>query len=116
MVMRSPPRNFSDTFADASKTAALKVVLEGGAFFVRATLNGKNYRKMLKTIDANGVENVAAVLQGSLRQATAGGTLTLDGAGLQVFVKQPKPAADGITETAVTPRAGPVVAAATRIE
>ena len=56
---------------------------------VRARFNGKNYRKMLRTIDEHGPTNVAVVLQGLLRPAEGGGYL-LEGAGFQVNVKTPK--------------------------
>ena len=71
----------------------LDLVLEGGALTVRARLNGKNYRKLLKQVAEHGAENVAVALQGVLRPpATPGGPFVLEGAGFQAFVKAPRPA------------------------
>jgi hypothetical protein len=69
----------------------IDLALEGSSLVVRAKFNGKNYRKMLKTIDEHGPDNVAVVLQGLLRPAEGGGYL-LEGAGFQVNGKTPKPA------------------------
>ena len=44
----------------------IELVLEGGSLTALAKLNGKNYRKMLKTIAEQGADNVAVVLQGVL--------------------------------------------------
>ena len=66
----------------------LELVLEGGSLIVLAKLNGKNYRKMLKTVAEHGAANVAVVLQGTLRPpADQGRPFTLEGAGFQVNVK-----------------------------
>src|SRR3954466_14062430 len=70
----------------------IELALEGSGLVVRAKFNGKNFRKMLKTIDEHGADNVAVVLQGLLRPAGDGGYM-LEGAGFQVNVKTPK--ADG---------------------
>ncbi len=70
----------------------LELVLEGGALTAVAKLNGKNYRKMLKTIAEQGPDNGAVVLQGVLRPpADPGGPFVLEGAGFQVNVKTPRP-------------------------
>ena len=70
----------------------IDLVLEGSTMIVRARINGKNYRKMLKQIDEHGAANVAVVMQGTLRPPAApGGPLVLDSAGFQVNVKTPKP-------------------------
>jgi hypothetical protein len=70
----------------------LEVALEGSTLTAVAKLNGKNYRKMLKTIDEQGAGNVAVILQGVLRPPAApGGPFVLEGAGFQVNVKTPKP-------------------------
>src|SRR4051794_2118926 len=71
----------------------IELALEGSSLTVRAKFNGKNYRKMLKTIDEHGAHNVAVVLQGTLRPDQGG--YTLDGAGFQVNVKAPKAEAPG---------------------
>jgi hypothetical protein len=68
------------------------LVLEGSPLTALAQLNGKNYRKMLKTIAEHGAGNVAVVLQGVLRPPAAqGGAYVLEGAGFQVNVKTPTP-------------------------
>src|SRR3954451_17284414 len=67
---------------------AIVIALEGSSLLVRAKFNGKNYRKMLKTIDEHGADNVAVVLQGQLRPDQGG--YMLEGAGFQVNVKTPK--------------------------
>src|SRR3954451_3866249 len=75
----------------------IELALEGSGLLVRAKFNGKNYRKMLRTIDEHGAANVAVVLQGLLRPAEGGG-FHLEGAGFQVNVKVPRaepPEAEG---------------------
>jgi hypothetical protein len=72
----------------------LELVLGEGALTALARINGKNYRRMLKTIDDQGAGNVVVVLQGNLRPPAApGGPLVLADAGFQVNVKTPKPSA-----------------------
>src|SRR3954464_10813829 len=69
------------------------IVLEGGSLTVRAKLNGKNYRKLIKQVEEHGAENVAVALQGVLRPpASPGGPFVLEGAGFQALVKTPRPA------------------------
>jgi hypothetical protein len=71
----------------------IELVLEGSPLTALAQLNGKNYRKMLKTIAEHGAGNVAVVLQGVLRPpADQGGPYLLEGAGFQVNLKTPRPA------------------------
>jgi hypothetical protein len=71
----------------------LDLVLEGGALTVRAKLNGKNYRKLLKQLAEHGAETMAVALQGVLRPpASPGGPFVLEGAGFQAVVKAPRPA------------------------
>jgi hypothetical protein len=71
----------------------IELVLEGSTLTALAQLNGKNYRKMLKTIAEQGAGNVAVVLQGVLRPPAAqGGAFVLEGAGFQVNIKTPRPA------------------------
>ncbi len=66
----------------------LDLVLEGGSLTVRARLNGKNYRKLLKQIAEHGAENVAVALQGVLRPPLSpGGPFVMEGAGFQAIVK-----------------------------
>jgi hypothetical protein len=71
----------------------IELVLEGGSLTVRARINGKNYRKLLRQIEENGAENGALALQGVLRPPAApGGPFVLEGAGFQAVVKTPRPA------------------------
>src|SRR3954462_1173380 len=75
---------------------ALDLALEGGALTVRARLNGKNYRKLLKQVAEHGPENLAVALQGVLRPpAEPGGPFVLEGAGFQAVVKTPRPPQPG---------------------
>src|SRR5262249_20231597 len=70
---------------------AIDFVLEGGSLTVRAKINGKNFRKMLKQVDEVGPENMAIALQGVLKPPMeAGGPFVLDSAGFQAVVKAPK--------------------------
>ena len=70
----------------------IELVLEGGSLTALAKLNGKNYRKMLKTVAEQVAANVAVVLQGTLHPpAGQGRPFTLEGAGFQVNVKTPNP-------------------------
>jgi hypothetical protein len=71
---------------------AIELVLEGGSLTVLARLNGKNYRKMLKTITEHGADHVCVILQGMLRPPTTqGGAFVLEGAGFQVNIKTRQP-------------------------
>ena len=71
----------------------IELVLEGSTLTARATINGKNYRKLIKAITEHGPANVAVVLQGTLRPPTTkGGPFVLEGAGFQVNLKTPRPA------------------------
>ena len=73
----------------------LDLVLEGGALTVRARLNGKNYRKLLKQIAEHGADRMAVALQGMLRPpSAAGGPFVLEGAGFQAVVKAAPPPPD----------------------
>jgi hypothetical protein len=70
----------------------LELVLGDGSLTALARINGRNYRKMLKTIAEQGAGNVVVVLQGNLRPPAApGGPLVLADAGFQVNVKTPRP-------------------------
>ena len=71
----------------------LDLVLEGGSLTVRAKLNGKNFRKLLKQIAEHGADNMAVALQGVLRPPPApGDPFVLEGAGFQAVVKTPRTA------------------------
>ena len=70
----------------------LDLVLGDGALTVRAKLNGKNFRKLLKQVAEHGADRVAVALQGVLRPpAEAGGPFVLEGAGFQAVVKPAPP-------------------------
>jgi hypothetical protein len=70
----------------------IDVVLEGAGLALRAKINGKNYRKLLKMIADNGADNVSVALQGVVREPIAkGGPFLLEGAGFQSAIKTPKP-------------------------
>lgn len=61
----------------------LDLVLEGGSLIVRAKINGKNYRKLLKQVAEHGPDYLAVALQGVLRPpASPGGPFVLGGAGI----------------------------------
>jgi hypothetical protein len=71
----------------------IELALEDGSLTALAKINGKNYRKMLRTIAEHSADNVAVVLQGTLRPPVAPGKkFVLDSAGFQVNVKTPRPA------------------------
>jgi hypothetical protein len=73
----------------------IDLVLEGG-LTARVKINGKNYRRMLKQVDEVGADNLAIVLQGTLRApARPGEPFTLEGAGFAAAVKTPRPAEPG---------------------
>jgi hypothetical protein len=42
----------------------LRLALEGSGLAIPARINGKSYRRMLKTVMEKGAENVAVILQG----------------------------------------------------
>jgi hypothetical protein len=70
----------------------IDLVLDGGSLTVRARINGKSYRRMLKQILEQGESNVVVVLQGVLRPSPVPGEpFVLEGAGFAVTVKTPKP-------------------------
>jgi hypothetical protein len=74
----------------------LDLVLEGGSLTVRARINGKNYRKLLKQVAEHGAANLAVALQGVLRPPPAPGEpFVLEGAGFQAVVKAPRPPEPG---------------------
>ena len=67
----------------------LRLTLEGSGLCVPARVNGKAYRRMIKTVAEKGAENVAVVLQGEMVADPGGGFVRLDAAGFQVVVKTP---------------------------
>src|SRR5512135_982856 len=83
------PRNLVPMEGPAGEPV-IELALEGSALTITAPINGKNYRKMFKTIAEHGKDNVVVVLQGVMRDQ--GGKLSLEGAGFQVNVKSPPPA------------------------
>src|SRR4051812_21114799 len=71
----------------------LDLVLEGGSLTVRARLNGKNYRKLMKQVAEHGADRMAVALQGVLRPPSSPGEpFLLADAGFQASVKTPRPA------------------------
>jgi hypothetical protein len=73
----------------------LQLALEGSSLAIGARINGKSYRKMIKTVAEKGAENVTVILQGDLVAPPGGGAVRLDSAGFQVIVKAPPaPATD----------------------
>ena len=73
----------------------IRLALEGSGLAISARINGKSYRRMIKTVAEKGAENVAVVLQGELVASPGGGPVRLDAAGFQVIVKAPAtPGAD----------------------
>ncbi len=73
----------------------LRLTLEGSGLAIPARINGKSYRRMLRTVAEKGAANVAVVLQGDLVAGPGGGPVRLDAAGFQVIVKAPAaPATD----------------------
>jgi hypothetical protein len=73
----------------------LRLTLEGSGLTIPARINGKSYRKMIKTVTEKGAQNVAVILQGDLVAPPGGGPVRLDSAGFQVVVKTPAtPTAD----------------------
>jgi hypothetical protein len=71
----------------------LRLALEGSSLAIPARINGKSYRRMLRTVAEKGADNVAITLQGELVARPGGGPVTLDAAGFQVIVKPPPPPA-----------------------
>jgi hypothetical protein len=67
----------------------LRLALEGSGLAIPARINGKSYRKMIKTVAEKGADNVVVILQGDLVAPPGGGPVRLDSAGFQVIVKAP---------------------------
>jgi hypothetical protein len=67
----------------------LRLALEGSGLAIPARINGKSYRKMIKTVAEKGADNVTVILQGDLVAPPGGGPVRLDAAGFQVIVKTP---------------------------
>jgi hypothetical protein len=65
----------------------IDLALEGSSLVVRAKLNGKSVRRVLKTIAELGPGGVNVLLQGTMKPGAAGGPYTLDSAGLTVTPK-----------------------------
>jgi hypothetical protein len=66
----------------------LHLALEGAGPSIPARVNGKSYRRMLKSVAEKGAGNVKVMLQGDLVARPGGGTVLQD-AGFQVVVKEP---------------------------
>jgi hypothetical protein len=70
----------------------------GDGLVARAKLNARSCRKVLKAIAESGPANVAVSLSGTLKPpASEGAPWTIESAGIQAFVKAPKPAPEGQT-------------------
>ena len=67
----------------------LRLALEGSSLAIPARINGKSYRRMLRTVAEKGADHVAVTLQGDLVAPPGGGPVRLDSAGFQVIVKTP---------------------------
>jgi hypothetical protein len=67
----------------------LHLALEGSSLSIPARINGKSYRRMLRTVAEKGADHVTVILQGDLVARPGGGHATLDSAGFQVIVKAP---------------------------
>src|SRR2546428_7489135 len=59
----------------------IRLALEGSGLAVPARVNGKSYRKMMKTVAEKGADNVVVILQGDLVAPPGGGPVRLDAAG-----------------------------------
>src|SRR3954470_12629332 len=76
----------------------LRLALEGSTLAIPARINGKSYRRMLRTVAEKGADNGATPLQGELLAPPGGGPVRLDAAGFQVIVKaSPPPATPAAT-------------------
>jgi hypothetical protein len=71
----------------------LNLSLEGSSLSLPARINGKSYRKMLKTVVEKGADHVTVILQGDLVARPGGGPAALESAGFQVIVRAPAPPA-----------------------
>ena len=67
----------------------LRLALEGSSLAIPARINGKSYRRVLRTVAEKGADHVAVILQGDLVAPPGGGPVRLDAAGFQVIVKAP---------------------------
>jgi hypothetical protein len=67
----------------------LRLTLEGSEFTIPARINGKSYRRMMRTVAEKGTDHVTVILQGDLVARPGGGPATLDSAGFQVIVRTP---------------------------
>src|SRR3954452_1101471 len=56
----------------------LRLALEGSGLAIPARVNGKSYRRMLRTVAEKGADHVAVILQGDLVAPPGGGPARLD--------------------------------------
>jgi hypothetical protein len=82
------PRNLVPADGPAGEPV-IELRIDGAPTTIVARINGKNYRKMLKTVAEHGADSVVIILQGNLRPGSKPDTLTLESAGFQVNVKAP---------------------------
>jgi hypothetical protein len=94
----------------------LDLEVEGGGLAVRAVLNGKSVRKILRLIAEHGADSVNVVLQGTMKpQNGREGRYLLEAAGLSATIKTPKPEAPAATDGPSPPRAARAARAALRL-
>jgi hypothetical protein len=80
----------------AEGKAAPEVEVALASLVVRAKLNAKSCRKVLKVIAESGPDASVVSLSGTLKPpASEGAPWTIDACGIQAFVKAPKPAPEG---------------------
>jgi hypothetical protein len=80
----------------AEGKAAPEVEIALASLVARAKLNPKSARKVLKTIAESGPDACVVSLSGTLKPpAGQGAPWTIESAGIQAFVKAPKPAPEG---------------------
>jgi hypothetical protein len=72
----------------------IEVEIEGSPLVLRAALNGRSVRKVLKAIAEHGADKVVVLLQGNLKaNPTPGAPYPIDAAGLIASPRTPKPEA-----------------------
>jgi hypothetical protein len=80
-----PPVSLEGPIGDVT----ILLALEGSALVIPARVNGKNYRRVLRTVAEKGAANVTVILQGDL-VATPEGGVRLESAGFQVVERAAK--------------------------
>jgi hypothetical protein len=94
--IRLDPASLPAGLGAEGKAAPEVEVALGPGLVARAKLNAKSCRKVLKTIAESGPDACVVSLSGTLKPpANMGPPWTIEGAGIQAFVKAPKPAPEG---------------------